>query len=202
MQRFALRLWRHRLILPVTLGGVGLLMVFSLWQQYQQWQALLASKPLVVREPEVPVRAVIDVEQLSGVFGSSTAKAKDPPRKTTLPLTLLGSFVSAHAKHSAAVIQVAGKAPKRVVAGQEVTQGVRLEAISADHVVLRRGSVSEHLFFPRTMAALGTSGERHTAYPTFSTAQLRKLPTLPSNKLAQQKLQGLLQGLRREQGGQ
>nr|WP_176947218.1 type II secretion system protein N [Pseudomonas benzenivorans] len=175
-------------------------MVFSLLQQFQQWQTLLASKPLLVSEPAVPKRAAVDLEQLGGVFGPTAPKAKEPPRKTTLPLTLLGSFVSAQVEHSAAVIQVAGKAPKRVVVGREVTQGVHLEAVSADHVVLTRGGVPEHLFFPRAMAVLGSLGERRTAYPAFGAAQLRKLPALPPDRVVQRKLQGLLQERGSERG--
>lgn len=198
MHRLALQLWRHRFTLPAVLGAVGLLMALSLVQQHQQWQTMLTDSAPPTPASAAPDGKTIDLEQLGNLFGVVTPKVKEPPRNTNLPLTLLGSFVNTRTEHSAAVIQVSGKAPRRVVVGQEVVQGVRLEDVSADHVVLVRGGVSERLFFPQANEQRGNSASAgpSTAYSTFKAAQLSKLPALKADKRAQQKTEMLLQALK------
>lgn len=155
----------------------------------------MAAEPLEVASSEAPKRSAVELERIVGLFGVSAAEPKEPLRKTTLPLILLGSFVSAQEKHSVAVIQIAGKAPRRIAVGQEVTTGVNLQAVSTDHVVLMRNGTSEQLFFPRGMATLKEDSPRD--YPRFNTSQLRKLSVQPSSRVAAQKIEGLLQGLAR-----
>ncbi|WP_212631859.1 type II secretion system protein N [Pseudomonas sp. KB-10] len=198
MQDYALRLWSHRFTFPAVLVLIGGILLVDMAQQVLAWKELLA-EPSLASAPTVPDRTQIDLKQVEMLFGV-TVPTRPQPQKTSLPLTLLGSFVSAQAKHSAAVIQVSGKMAKRVAVGQEVTAGVRLEAVFADHIVLIRSGIPEHLFFPRGMAE--QSREKRSGYPSFNAAQLRKLPTQPPSRVAAQRLEGLLQGLTRSEGVQ
>lgn len=196
MRHLALRLWRHGLTLPVAAGVVGILMSASLWKQSRELQALTSSMPVSSKAPAELKRSVLDLAQIGELFGITLQSPQQPPRKTTLPLTLQGSFVSAHTKHSAAVIQIAGKAPKRVMTGQEVSPGVHIEAVYKDHVVLSRSGVSERLLFPRAMALSAVAEARRPDYPTFNATQLRMLstPHPQTDRASELKFQPFIQG--------
>lgn len=194
MRDFALGLCRHRFTRPAVFVLIGGILIVDMAQQARAWREFLVEQPRPAPNQPVSERANIDLEKLEGLFGV----AVPPPsrlHKTTLPLTLLGSFVSAQGKHSVAVIQVAGKAPRRIFVGQEVTTGVALQAVSTDHVVLMRSGISEQLFFPRRMAVLQVDKTRE--YPSFNASQLRKLSVQPSSRVTAQKVEGLLRGLAR-----
>lgn len=198
MQSFALHLWRHQLTPLIALVSFGLLLVSSLTHQLVGWNAFMMEEPKASPAEPTPDRAVIDLNQVAELFKPKAPETKATARSTDLPLTLLGSFVHTRPEQSVAVIQVMGHAPTRVVPGKELVEGVRLEAVHSDYVVLVRGSVSENLFFPRVMAmhSTSTSVGRSAAYPAFQATQLKKLPR-PATKESQQKVQALLLDLKR-----
>ncbi|AYC31778.1 hypothetical protein D3880_04990 [Pseudomonas cavernae] len=199
MKRVAMRLWYYRLTPLLAFGAVCLLMIFSLVHQLQQWRALLTEQPQTVATSPAPSRGAVDLVQLSGLFGTAAAP-NAPPRSTSLPLTLMGSFVSAQGDRSTALIKVSGKPSQRVLVGQEVMPGIRLESVHPQHAVILREGVTELLLFPRAKEArLSLRGGDQAAYPAFSTAQLGKLPAVQMAKQARRRFELLLQGMNSEQ---
>jgi type II secretory pathway component PulC len=134
------------------MGTVSLLILIGAAQQYHQLQALMfkqdaRSTPATAN----PAPQAIDQARIAKLFGAHAAQSAVPPQATNFPLELLGSFVNVAPENSAALIQAEGKPARRVIVGQNVASGVRLAAVSADHVLLERNGVSEHLTFPRTL---------------------------------------------------
>lgn len=88
------------------------------------------------------------IESLFGV----PAQATSAPRKTSMSLRLLGSFVNVDPSRSSAIIQSGSGQPKRYRAGDNLTNSVTLHAIYRDRVELQSGARLENLFFPENKA--------------------------------------------------
>lgn len=172
-------------------------MVSGLSHQFLQWNALLADIPSIAPAGPSSNRKSVDLKQVAELFKPDAPETEVALRNTNLSLTLLGSFVHSRAEQSVAVIQASGKAPQRLAPGKEVIQGVRLQAVHPDHVVLVRGGESERLFFPRVMALHSTpvSASQGAAHQPFQVAQLKKLPGGPMNE-SQKKIKALLLGIK------
>ncbi|MNF27604.1 Type II secretion system protein N [compost metagenome] len=200
MQHF-IRLCRHPLSPVAALISVGLLMVSSLSHQLLQWNALLTEVPRIVPAGLSSSRAAVDLKQIAGLFKPDALEAEVIPRNTNLPLTLLGSFVHNRSEQSVAVIQVSGKVPQRLALGDEVIQGVRLQTVRSDHVVLMRGGVSERLFFPRVMTLHSTPADasRGATYQAFHADLLKKLPGVAAS-VSQKGAKVILLGIKSPKG--
>lgn len=201
MQRLAIRLWRHRLIPLIVLVSASLLMVLSLTHQFAEWRAILTVEPLLAPTELTSDSAAVDLKQVAQLFEPVATETDVAPRNTDLPLTLLGSFVHGRGEQSAALVQVSGKAPQRLVPGEEVIQGVHLQAVHPDHVVLVRGGESERLFFPRAMALHSppAGAGQGTAHRPFQAAQLKKLPGVAPSE-SQKKIKALVRGITPAEG--
>lgn len=146
MQDKARRLLNHPPTMSVAMGTVCLLTFVR--SAHPQWQALVVkqdsrSTPATAN----PAPKVIDQTRIAKLFGVPAA----PSQMTNLPLTLLGSFVSAKPDSFAALIQADGKPARRVIVRQELFSGVRLAAVATDYVLLERNDASEQLSSPRNI---------------------------------------------------
>lgn len=189
-------------------SGLCLLMVagmsLSLSWQIVDLRRLLHSPP-----PEASSVAVTNqsqplaLEHLQGLFGNPVQQNGNraaPP--TNLQLTLLGSFVNPDSKRSTAIILVAGGKPRRLAIGDEISSGVRLQAVHQDHVVLSRNGRDESLHFPRLRTATATAATYNQPYdPQYDPAQ----PTAEQLELLQsedvQQLQQRMEVLRQQMEG-
>jgi hypothetical protein len=70
---------------------------------------------------------------------------------------LAGAVHSNQALRSRALISVNGAAPQAVQVGEVIAQGVQLQAVYADHVLLRRGDSSTRLFLQQAVGTRLTS---------------------------------------------
>jgi hypothetical protein len=68
---------------------------------------------------------------------------------------LAGAMHSNQAQRSRALISVNGSAPLAVQVGEVIAQGVQLQAVYADHVLLRRGDSSTRLFLQQAAGGTG-----------------------------------------------
>lgn len=88
---------------------------------------------------------------IESLFGTP-AQATSAPRKTSMSLRLLGSFVNVDPSRSSAIIQSGSGQPKRYRAGDNLTNSVTLHAIYRNRVELQSGARLESLFFPENKA--------------------------------------------------
>lgn len=197
MQGLAHRLLRHHLTLPVAMGMVSVLFILSAMKEYHQWRSLMDvghAAPVFV--PEKPASYAINQTRIANLFGAPEATNNKPLRKTNLRLQLVGSFVSADFKSSAAFIQTDGKPARRVTIGQEVVSEVHLAAVSTDHVLLKRNGVSEILSFPRVMEQVGIINPTDLPRTPLTTGHLSRIHGFNGND-ARQKIQHLQQQLKK-----
>jgi hypothetical protein len=83
---------------------------------------------------------------------------------------LAGVFHSNQAQRSLALISIDGHAPLAVQVGEVIAQSIQLQAVYADHILLRRGDSSAQLFLQQGLAvtpasAGATPAERLTTPP-------------------------------------
>lgn len=95
--------------------------------------------------PTVTPRSEASTSQLFGVHQPADS---GPPPATNLQLTLLGSFVHRDSQRSSALIRRQGYPEQRYTTGDEIDNGVRLDAVHADRVELLRNGRRESLAFP------------------------------------------------------
>jgi general secretion pathway protein C len=125
-----------------------LAMSVSLAWQTAHWLRLLREPVTVTRsEGNRPHSRALD-PQLGQLFGASQANEAAPAPATSLRLTLLGSFVHADPARSSAIIRSEGSSARRYLIDEEISSGVRLHAVAADHVQLLRNGRRESLSFP------------------------------------------------------
>ena len=134
----------------ITLLALALItgMSVSLAWQTADWLRLLGAPvaPSTMTNSEVPSAALSP--QIGYLFGSSATSAEGPAPSTNLRLTLLGSFVHADPQRSTAIIRSEGKPAQRYGLDSEISSGVRLHSVAADHVELMRNGRRESLSFP------------------------------------------------------
>lgn len=161
MQDKARRLLRHPLAMPVAMGALSLLILIGLVQQYHQRQALMVKQDATSTPATAnPAPQAINQARVTKLFGEPTASRISSPQKTDLPLALLGGFVNARPESSTARIQANGKCARRLIVGNDVLSGVRLAAVSADHVLLEGNRSLENLVFRRSLNIRGLIAER------------------------------------------
>jgi hypothetical protein len=78
---------------------------------------------------------------------------------------LAGAMHSNQAQRSRALISVNGAAPQAVQIGEVIAQGVQLQAMYADHVLLRRGDSSTRLFLQQAVGISPGSAPVASAEP-------------------------------------
>lgn len=142
-------LHRHGVSILFLLGVCAMSLSLS-WQTLDLVRLLRSPAPAPTEFSASAQQQPIVVESLQGLFGTPLQQRGDQQAPaTTLQLTLLGSFVSPDSQRSTAIVLVAGGKPKRLAIGDEISDGVRLQAVHQDHVVLSRNGRDESLRFPR-----------------------------------------------------
>lgn len=179
--------WRYPHLPYLALASVGLLMVVGLWADANQWRESLRSQASVTTE-ETPVRQPANLDGIARLFPPPAKQSATTPSRTQLPIRLLGSFVSADPSRSSAMIQLEGKPARRLGIGEKLIEGVRLEAIGSNHVLLSRGGKLEELYFSHAKPSLTSSA---TQSARFQPRQLLGL-SMPASQETQRKVQTLL----------
>lgn len=78
---------------------------------------------------------------------------------------LAGAFQSNQAQRSVALISINGSAPLAVHIDEIIAQGIQLQAVYADHVLLRRGDSSTRLFLQQAAGSSTIIATAITAEP-------------------------------------
>ncbi|WP_442964708.1 type II secretion system protein N [Pseudomonas sp. GOM7] len=134
-----------------TLIGASLLIIMSLALAWQSADLLrLVRGPLpTASSASNSAPTPTTSAPIAQLFGTAQRPESGPPPATNLQLTLLGSFVHSDPQRSSALIQRQGQPAQLYRLGSEVDNGVRLDAVYADHVELLRNGRRESLGFPR-----------------------------------------------------
>lgn len=142
-------LHRHGVSILFLLGVCAMSLSLS-WQTLDLVHLLRSPAPAPAESSASAQRHPIAMESLQGLFGTPLQHRGDQQAPaTTMQLTLLGSFVSPDSQRSTAIVMIAGGKPKRLSIGDEISDGVRLQAVHQDHVVLSRNGRDESLRFAR-----------------------------------------------------
>lgn len=171
----------------IALLGAALLLAMSLslaWQM-ADWLRLLRAPASIdqVDSPQSLPRT--SGQHLATLFGSDSHAEQRLAPADDLGLLLLGSFVHADPAQSSAIIRSQEHKAQRYSVGSSLAGAIRLEAVYADHVELRRNGQRLSLGFAHnasqaqatsytdatlTPDALNTQGEAHAD----NLAQLRE----------------------------
>lgn len=140
-----------------TLLGLALVIAMSIslaWQS-ADWLRLLRAPVPASDNSDNALPIAAQNPEIGQLFGSSNAASDSPPPTTNLRLTLLGSFVHADPQRSSAIIRSEGSSAQRYSINSEISSGVRLHSVAADHVELIRNGRRERLSFPLHSSAAG-----------------------------------------------
>ncbi|BAN47755.1 type II secretion system protein N [Metapseudomonas resinovorans] len=141
------RLQRHAPALVAAL--LVLAMVASFAWQTRQWLRLVEAPVAAPQQQGTPLASAQPLQNLEPLFGPGVKiQPSGPPPTTNLRLTLLGSFVHAGPDKSIAIIQYEGGKPRRFVAGDEITSGVKVHGVYRNRVEIERNGRLESLSFP------------------------------------------------------
>jgi general secretion pathway protein C len=171
------RLRRHA---PSLLGLVLILvMSVSLAWQTADWLRLLRSPTAVSTHNTAQNPGTALSPELGQLFGRNQSNSNAPAPATNLRLSLVGSFVHTDPKRSSAIIRSEGSDTRRYLIDDEISSGVRLHAVAADHVQLLRNGRRESLSFPQRTLQNDIADQRHTS------ESLEELRTLEDDNMTQ-----------------
>jgi hypothetical protein len=127
----------------------------------QTWRAGLLLG-LLLSQPAAAVELHLDAAALQiPVF----ILPADQPLTGLEQWQLAGAFQSNQAQRSVALISINGSAPLAVHIGEMLAQGIQLQAVYADHVLLRRGDSSTRLFLQQAVGGSTSSATAIAAEP-------------------------------------
>ena len=108
-------------------------------------------------EAAAPSRAVADDrgEAARTLFGNAPI-ASQQASPTASAIKLLGVVAAAAGHAGYALLQLQDKRTLAVREGEDITDGVRLQQVTSDHVVLERSGIAETLALPVNRAPLQT----------------------------------------------
>lgn len=140
-----------------TLTGLALVtaMSVSLAWQSADWLRLLRAPVTASNNSANSLPTAATSPAIDQLFGSSSVASAGPAPNTSLRLTLLGSFVHANPQRSSAIIRSEGSTAQRYTIDSEISSGVRLHSVAADHVELLRNGRRERLSFPLHSTSAG-----------------------------------------------
>ncbi len=136
---------------PVVVG-VALIAAMSLSLAWQtaDWIRLLRTPSPTGSDTPQTAAVPPSLDRLERLFGPVRIQQEGPPPATNLRLVLLGSFINADPARSSAIIRADDSKPRRILAGESISDGVRLHAVYRDRVEIERGGRLETLTFPHT----------------------------------------------------
>jgi general secretion pathway protein C len=143
---------RQQLALMTAIALVGLI---SLGHQAINLKHLISSTSTAAPSQSTPthpkpIPPVIAAVPLFGTAGANDPAVTQNLPTTNLQLTLRGAVVESDAAKSSAVIEEPGKPAQSYRIGETLPGGATLDAVFADHVVLKRNGELETLNFPAT----------------------------------------------------
>jgi len=145
----------------VLVGALGVVLA------HVTWLALAprtAAAPSAVGESAQPQAGAAAARQVFGAAGSvSSAK----PVVTASGLVLLGVFSRPEPGAGRAILRVQGSRPALVAAGEPIADGVELQEVHADHVIVLRQGMPERIELER-------GGSRASRPPASSPASAGK----------------------------
>lgn len=162
---------------PLLVGAVlvGLLVVWLLLQIHQ-WRELTEA-PIELAHPQATTSDTTPgLERLGILFGAPVGNVSADDMDTETGIVLRGSFVNADPQRSVAILQADNGNPERYRPGDEIRDGVRLQAVYADRVEVRHDGEIKTLRFPpldsseNTPPLPDTSGAPELALPPPDTA--------------------------------
>lgn len=116
---------------------------------YWTWVAL---SPAAVAAPMQSSSHDLDrPEQLASrnLFGASSAGAAAGPRTVSAGITVLGVFAGKRSGEGRAILVRQGSRPASIAAGESITEGLALQEVHPDHVIILRNGVSERIDLER-----------------------------------------------------
>lgn len=140
---------RTAVVSALTVAALALLaLVLARWT----W-AMLAPRT----EVAAPSNAVADGrgEAVRSLFGNAPM-ASQASAPTASPIKLLGVVAAAGGHAGYALLQLEDKRTLAVREGEDVADGVRLQQVASDHVLLERRGVAETLALPVNRAPMQT----------------------------------------------
>jgi general secretion pathway protein C len=111
------------------------------------------------------------VGQWGGLFGQSAVAEAAPSN-----YQLKGLIVAAHAKDSAAIVAVEGKPTMTIGIGKELSGGVVLAEVHADHIIVTESGMNRRIDLPPVPAHTGIV----SLSPNFAPVSSSNPPPLPS----------------------
>ncbi len=170
---------------------IALICVSLAWQSLT-WQRLLrspqANNPASPQQtPASPTPTSLLPLFISPAATTSSAAAPN----TNLSLTLMGSFVHADPARSSAIIAQQGSKAKRYLVGSQLDDGVLLQAVHRDHVILKRNGRLETLAFKKRQGLPATVSESAPS-PDYNLEQLQQFEEESGNQL-RERMQALQQ---------
>lgn len=145
--------------------GLALILAMSVSLAWQtaDWLRLLRNPVSINTHSATNVPDTAISPELGQLFGRNQNSSDAPAPATNLRLTLVGSFVHADPQRSSAIIRSEGSNARRVLIDEEISDGVRLHAVAADHVQLLRNGRRESLSFPQRPLQNDTAEQRQVA---------------------------------------
>ena len=147
--------WLQRHAMHLATVALITAMSASLAWQAAAWLRLLHAPVTPSNSRANAVATTLQQPEIGHLFGNSNVASDSPAPNTNLRLTLLGSFVHADPQRSSAIIRSEGSSAQRYGINSEVSSGVRLHSVAADHVELIRNGRRERLSFPLHSSAAG-----------------------------------------------
>lgn len=123
---------------------------------YWTW---IAISPAAVAAPSSANAPVADrTEQIANrnLFGVASAGPASAPRSAGAGLTVLGVFSGKRPGEGRAIISRQGSRPVTVAAGESITDGLALQEVHPDHVVVLRDGVPERVDLERRVSRAAT----------------------------------------------
>lgn len=148
----ASRRWVHARATTLIGAALVVAMSVSLAWQTMDWLRLMRAPLPTDAAGAIDQPSPVVGQRLQQLFGASQFSGDAPAPATSLRLTLLGSFVHADPARSSAILSVDGGTARRFSVDSEVSNGVRLHAVHADHIELLRNGRRESLAFPRSQS--------------------------------------------------
>ena len=167
-----------------TLVGFVLVatMSISLAWQSADWLRLLRAPVAASNNSEILIPPTAQGSEIAQLFGNNSVANDGPAPNTNLRLTLLGSFVHADPQRSSAIIRSEGSPAQRYDIDSEISSGVRLHAVAADHVEILRQGRRERLSFPLHSSA---AGSLQSSSPDVITDPVEQLSDMQDDDLSQ-----------------
>ncbi|MBX9914710.1 MAG: secretion protein XcpP [Pseudomonadaceae bacterium] len=169
---------------------IALICASLAWQSLA-WQRLLRSPQASPASQQQTPASPTPTSLLPLFTSPAAATSSTAAPNTNLSLTLMGSFVHADPARSSAIIAQQGSKAKRYLVGSQLGDGVLLQAVYRDRVVLKRNGRLETLAFKKRQGLPATVSDS-APNPDYNLEQLQQFEAENGNQL-RERMQALQQ---------